>query len=467
MEILRGFPDGFADAIYLDPPFNSKHDYSAPIGSKAAGAAFKDTWTLQDVDVAWWGEINEHNPGLYQLLLAAGTVGGDSAKSYLIYMSIRILEMHRILKDTGFICLHCDPAMSHYLKLAMDAVFGTSGYRNEIIWKRTHGRTIGGRKVGSVHDTLLLYGKTDAARLNAVALPHDPEQVSKTYPYKDEHGRYTSDQLTATGTRTGESGQPWRGVDPGARGNHWRGRGTFPPHIPKPLGYDSMSTHQKLDKLDELGLILWPKKKDGMPRFKLYLGATAGKAMTDTITDISPIASHSAERLGYPTQKPIKLLKRIIQLITDKGAVFLDPFCGCATACSAAEVLERQWIGIDISPKAYELVLDRLKREAGIEKWTKGAGEVIHRTDIPVRAGRRSKNIKHLLFGKQEGKCNLCKHQFEFRNMEVDHIIPKAKGGPDDDSNLQLLCGHCNKIKGDGTMAEARARLAELNIRVG
>lgn len=144
----------------------------------------------------------------------------------------------------------------------------------------------------------------------------------------------------------------------------------------------------------------------------------------------------------------------------------MDPFCGCATACSAAEILSRKWVGIDISPKAYDLVLDRLRNEAGIEKWTKGAGEVVHRTDIPMRRGNRSKNIKHQLFGIQEGRCNLCRHEMDFRHMEVDHVIPTAKGGPNDDTNLQLLCGHCNRVKGKNTMAEAKVRLKELGILV-
>lgn len=144
----------------------------------------------------------------------------------------------------------------------------------------------------------------------------------------------------------------------------------------------------------------------------------------------------------------------------------MDPFCGCATACSAAERLNRKWIGIDISPKAAELLNARLVNEAGLDKFTKGAGIIIHRTDIPIRKGRRSKDIKKQLFGVQEGLCNLCRHGMDFRHMEVDHKTPRSKGGQDDDSNLQLLCGHCNRVKGDRTMAEAKVRLAELGIKI-
>ena len=172
------------------------------------------------------------------------------------------------------------------------------------------------------------------------------------------------------------------------------------------------------------------------------------------------------ERLGYPTQKPLALLERIIKASSNEGDIVLDPFCGCATACSAAERLDRKWIGIDVSPKAVELLNARLVTEAGLDKYTKGAGILIHRTDIPIRKGNRSKNIKHQLFGIQEGKCNLCTHEIEFRHMEVDHVIPRVKGGPNDDTNLQLLCGHCNRVKGSGTMAEAKVRLKELGIIV-
>ena len=176
----------------------------------------------------------------------------------------------------------------------------------------------------------------------------------------------------------------------------------------------------------------------------------------------------STAGLRFLTQKVhlgSTVLERIISASSNPNDVVLDPFCGCATACSAAEKLNRKWIGIDVSPKAYELVKERLVREAGLDKFTKGAGEVVHRVDIPSRKGKRTTCYKDVMYGRQEGNCNGCCQHFEYRHLEVDHIIPRDKGGPDIDDNLQLLCGSCNRIKGARLdMAGLKARLKELGL---
>ena len=198
---------------------------------------------------------------------------------------------------------------------------------------------------------------------------------------------------------------------------------------------------------------------------KRYAMEDQGTVPSNVWTDVPPLSRMSKERLGYPTQKPLALLERIIAASSNEGDTVLDPFCGCATACSAAEKLDRKWIGIDVSPKAYELVKERLVREAGLDKYTKGAGEVIHRVDVPSRKGRRTACYKDVLYGKQAGNCNGCCHHFEYRHLEMDHVVPKAKGGPDTDENLQLLCGNCNRIKGPGRdMAGLKARLKEMGL---
>lgn len=234
--------------------------------------------------------------------------------------------------------------------------------------------------------------------------------------------------MTAPGLREGSS-EPWRDVDPSARGRHWAIPRTFPGADKIPKG-----TRDALDYLDGIGRIHWPKN-GGTPRFIRYLSDMPGMPAQDMITDIRPIHENAKERTGYPTQKPLALLRRFIEANTQPGDLVLDPFAGCATALVAAEGLGRAWIGVDVSSVAVRLVHERMREELGLF----GLG-IIERSDIPRRKGKRSKNIREALYGKQAGDCNLCREHFALRNMTLDHIIPRAHGGPDDDANLQLLC---------------------------
>ena len=440
LEVMRGINSACIDLIYLDPPFNSNADYAAPIGSKAAGAAFKDTWTLDDVDLAWHGQIAEEHPGLYTIINAAGECHGKSMKAYLIMMGVRLLEMKRLLKPTGSIYLHCDPTASHYLKMVMDTIFGRSNYRNEIIWKRNTGNSAG-HQFGRVHDTILYFTQTDDRVWNGITgEEHSPEQLSR---FKvDESGRlFTGQDLTAP-NHSKEPSFEWRGTTPGIT-RRWA---------------------HSLDALEQFwseGRILL--KRDGTPRLdglKVYLDDLPGPKLQSVWTDVSRVSNTGAERLGYPTQKPLKLLERIIKASSHEGQMVLDPFCGCATACVAAEHLQREWIGIDLSEKAADLVRHRLTDAAGI------FGKITHRTDNPVRTDvyqmRHYDNFKNELYGRQEGKCAGCGTLFEFRNLEVDHIIPRSRGGQDNEENLQLLCGFCNRTKGDRPMEYLLAKLKEM-----
>ena len=448
LPVLRGIEAESVDMVYADPPFSKGREFAAPIGSKAAGAMFRDAWTLNDVDVAWSGEIRAMNPAVSAQIEAAGLSAGSSLQSYLTMMAVRLIEIRRILKPSGLMFLHCDTTAGAYLRVLCDAVFGYAQCRNEIRWKRT-GAHSAARRFGPIHDTIFFYSRSDSYQWNNIYQTYDDEYIEKKYRNKDESGEYYQPvSLTAPGLRNGVSGEPWRGIDPSSKGRHWAVPRTFPGADSTPEGL-----HDALDYLDSIGRIHW-SKRGGMPRFVRRLSDMPGLPAQDIITDISPINSQAKERTGYPTQKPLALLRRFIEAATKPGDLILDPFAGCATSLVAAEELGRQWIGIDVSPVAVRLVKERMQDELGLFGLN-----IIERSDVPRRKGKRSKNVRELLYGKQAGNCNLCRVHFELRNMTVDHIIPRAHGGPDDDANLQLLCQACNSLKGTRTMTEAIARL--------
>lgn len=383
LPIMRGMNSESIDLIYLDPPFNSKANYAAPVGSKAAGAEFKDTWTLRDIDAAWLDLIEQKHPRVNRVIHAAMT---DSDKSYLIYMAARLIEMRRILKPNGSIYLHCDPTMSHYLKLLMDAIYGRRNMRNEIVWCYAGG----GRPkndFANKHDIILRYakGKEVTFVADAVRIPYRAEGQGR----KDE--------------------SMW--------GRH---KGTDRVYKPNPLG-----------KIPE---DWW---------FMHQLNANA------------------PERTGYPTQKPLALLDRIIMASTNESDVVLDPFCGCATACVAAHDRNRQWTGIDVSSKAFDLVKQRITERGGLFYDLKHREDVPQRTDLGEIPKYNSPANKNKLYGEQGGDCAGCGEHFLPQNLTVDHIIARTAGGTYHIGNLQLLCGNCNSIKGNRGMEYLMTRLQD------
>ena len=439
LDIMRGMNSESVDLIYLDPPFNSNKNYSAPVGSKAAGAAFKDTWTLSDLDVAWMGLVADQEPAIYKLLETARLTHGKGMMSYLCMMAVRLLEMRRLLKDTGSIYLHCDPTASHYLKLLMDAIFGAAHFKNEVVWKRTssHSDAI---RYGNVHDDLLVYVKSTNPTWNRTFQDYESDYVDRYYRYQDDDGRrWMSGDISAAGLQGGGYQYEWKGVT-----RVWR--------VPQ----------ETMALLDAQGKVFYTK--NGIPRRKRYLDEAQGIPTQDVWTDVQAIRSWHKEKIGYPTQKPLALLERIIKASSNEGDTVLDPFAGCATACVAAEMLGRQWIGIDISPKAVELVNYRLKDKLGS---LYHYGFVNARTDIPKRTDMDApvpyRQNKHVLFGMQEGHCNGCRMDFPFKIFHVDHVVPRSKGGPDHIDNLQLLCGHCNSVKGSNSMAYLLTKIKDLN----
>ncbi|MCY4100171.1 MAG: DNA methyltransferase [Rhodobacteraceae bacterium] len=413
LDIMRGMNSESVDLIYLDPPFNSNANYAAPIGSKAAGAEFKDIWTLEDIDIAWLDLIESKHPKLNRVIQAAMT---DSDKSYLIYMAIRLLEMKRLLKPHGGgIYLHCDPTMSHYLKLVMDSIFGRRNFRNEIVWcyRKMPNKIRGFQKN---HDLILFYSRTEDYCFNVI-----------------------EGEMTEGSRKTFESGMR---------------RGYNANNSKKMVTIFDWDKYRQAVKLGVIPGDLKPREfKGGNPPEKDWweikiLGGPGNK-----------------ERTGYRTQKPLDLLRRIIEASSNKDDMVLDPFCGCATTCIAAEDLQRQWVGIDIGEKAAELVQMRMKENLGM--FYNG----VHRTDIPTRTDLgilpHYKTHKQTLYGFQGGHCNGCAEHFKPHNLTVDHIIPRSGGGTDHIGNLQLLCGYCNSVKGNRGMEYLIARLENGNTRKG
>jgi DNA modification methylase len=282
--------------------------------------------------------------------------------AYLIYMVQRLLHMKKLLAPTGSIYLHCDPTASHYIKVMMDGIFGHENFQNEIIWKRTSAHS-SAKRYGPVHDTILFYTVGPRFTWNPIYGEYDAQYVEAFYTHKDRDGRaWRRSDLTGAGIRHGETGQPWRGIDITAKGRHWA-------YVPATL-----------EEMDKTGKIHWPKKSGGMPMLKRFLDEQRGVPLQDVWTDIKPIHNVSAERLGYPTQKPVALLDRIIQASSNKGDVIFDPFCGCGTTIYSAVKNERTWIGCDIAILSIKLVKEILTGD----RFRLVEGEHFDVTGIPV-----------------------------------------------------------------------------------
>lgn len=284
-------------------------------------------------------------------------LGRGSLLAYLVHMTLRIVEIHRVLKPTGSFYLHCDPTASHYLKLVLDAVFCGQGgdFLNEIIWKRTHSHG-GAKRYGPIHDVILFYAKGAEFQWNAQFAEYSEKYVEQFFKYEDETGRYRATILTGSGTRNGSSGKPWRHYDPTSVGRHW----AIPGYMRGTIG-KTATVQEALDKLEAIGRIVWPNKSEGVPSFKQYLTDMEGTGLQDIFDDIKPISSQAAERLGYPTQKPEALLERIIKASSNEGDTVLDAYCGCGTTVAVAQRLGRRWIGIDITYQSIALILKRLQ----------------------------------------------------------------------------------------------------------
>jgi DNA modification methylase len=355
--LRRHVKDESVDLVYLDPPFNSNANYNvlfaAKDGHQAAAQieAFEDTWTWDEAAARQFAETVEQGGRVADVLLAFERfLGTNDMLAYLAMMAPRLVELRRALKSTGSLYLHCDPTASHYLKLLLDAVFGPERFRNEIIWRRTSAHGNATTKFAAVHDTLLFYSKGDGATWNQQFEPYTDEYIAEHFVHVDADGRRF---------RRADLRNP--SVRPNLHYDYTASNGiTYKPHS---NGW--AVSRVKMEQLDREGRLFFPKKEGGRLRRKLYLDESPGVPVSDNWTDIKPIFATGDERLGYPTQKPVALLERILAASSNAGDVVLDPFCGCGTTIDAAQKLGRKWIGIDITSLATTLIKVRLRDAFG------------------------------------------------------------------------------------------------------
>jgi len=370
--------------------------YSAPVGSKAAGSSFKDMWTWQDVNEAYLETLAGKYPALTKFIASIGEIHSKAMMAYLTYMAQRIIEMHRVLKDTGSLYLHCDPTASHYLKILLDEIFGKHNFRNEIIWHYGQRTAFHKRHFSRKHDIILFYSKSNKAFFDKVSRAWDRESF-----LSNRH------DVLIDG-----DGREYIWSDGGKKGQRY------------------------IRYVDDV--------------------LNAGKPL-DSVWDIPILNSSAKERTGYPTQKPLALLRRIVEASSKIGDVVFDPFCGCATTCVAAQQLDRKWIGIDIEKQAVDILVERLSNDAGLFKDFVNTTIVPQRTDVKYEP--KSSSVKERLYQEQNGLCNGCGNEYLFKDLEIDHIIPEAKGGGNYYENYQLLCGHCNSVKGQRPMEYLRLKI--------
>ncbi len=354
LEVLERYvKDETVDLVYLDPPFNSRQDYNVLFAEKDGSQsssqihAFEDTWEWNIDAERAYEQIVEQGGRVADALRAFRTfLGGSDMMAYLAMMAPRLVELRRVLKETGSIYLHCDPTASHYLKILMDAVFGPQFFVNEVIWKRYGAHNDvgqGSKHFGRIHDSVLFYSKGLERGWDQLFVPLSQEYIESTYRGKDERGVFTTTPLTGPG-----------GVQKGNPVFEWNGH-------TRAWRYGK----ERMQRLHDEGRLHY--SKTGYPRQKLYLEESRGVPVQDIWVDVKPLSGAHAERLGYPTQKPEALLERILKASSNEGDLVLDPFCGCGTTVQVAQRLNRRWIGIDITHLAIGLIKKRLSDAFGPE----------------------------------------------------------------------------------------------------
>ena len=341
LPFLRGINSACVDLIYADPPFNKKKEFTAPIGSQAEGASFLDLFAKEDIKDEWLEEFRQENYELHSFLEGIKTIGNSYNYCYLVYMAVRFIECHRILKETGTLYLHCDPTMSWGLRVMLDCIFGERNFVNEIVWcYRTGGASK--RRWAVKHDVILMYAKEQKQYRH---------NVLKTRSYVEQPAEQIEQSYIKNAIKSGtEQGVKW---------------------------WEYMS---------------------GRDLMRIYKDENTKSYFTmvncrDWWNDIKAVSRFSGERTGYPTQKPLDLLLRIIKASSNEGDLVLDPFCGCVTTCVAAERLRRDWVGIDVAKEAWNQIEKRLEKEVPPELFR---GEANYSTTPPKRGEEDTRPQKYV-----------------------------------------------------------------------
>ena len=473
LEVLRGMNSETVDLIATDPPFNTKRNRAGSAGFYVDNWKWGDTdklpdqWAWNEVHPKWMEEIRDDNPALYEVIEAAAACHGDDIAAFLCFLSVRLLEMHRVLKPTGSLYLHCDHTANAYIRMALDAIFGARQFRNEIVWLRRQDKhNLGKRQFGKAHDTIFWYSKTKDSTFNIQFLPYSEKYLDSAYNKFDSRGRYRT--LPCTNETGGNKKYEFRGMT-----RAWR----FSPEHMQELFEDNM---------------LFQATPKSPWQYKKYLNLEEGVKLQDLWADVS--GARGDERTGSPDQKPLALYERIILASSNPGDLVLDPFAGCATTIIAAKKNGRRWVGIDRRKDARFHVVcrmmgvkakdaEKLRQRPDLADWMNEqldrheshfSTKPPKRTDegdtaapflAPVYKLNKKSELTHhemkgyLLetFGLQCWGCNFIAP--DERYLQLDHVEPKADGGSNHLDNRALLCQPCNHAKSNRiTISELRRR---------
>ena len=498
LDVLRGMNSETVDLIATDPPFNTKRNRAGSAGFYVDNWKWGDTgklpdqWAWNEVHPIWLDQIRDDNRALFEVIEATGHCHGQNIAAFLCFLSVRLLEMHRVLKPTGSLYLHCDHTANAYIRMALDAIFGAKNFRSEIAWKRSsaHNDTKqGSHQHGRIHDNLLFYTKSNKWTWNPIYTQYDQDYVDNFYRHADliTGRKYRTGDLTAA-KPGGDTSYEWRIKRPVNGG--WESDLTDEYEDPKHgWEYQGVRPYQNrywaysrenMTDMSLKGRLVYAST--GQPNYKRYLDEMPGVQLQDLWTDIKAIQSKATERTGSPDQKPLALYERIVLASSNPEDLILDPFAGCATTIMAAQNNGRRWVGIDRRPDARHHVVCRILgiKAEDAQKLAKSPTygdwiiarlaelETNYKTIAPIRTdtgenaapflppvytiNERSalthKEMKEFLiktFGLQCWGCNF-KIDDE-RYFQLDHVEPKADGGSNHLDNRALLCQPCNQVK--------------------